>query len=510
MCLRAPPPGPGPVKPAPLFRRPLCSCRGVCWGDAHPLWGCLLCPLVLLWHALATYLAPCVLIYAVRGLRVASRCLCLPCRAGCCGGFYFVDPEFTGGAAALGKTEEVAARDVQWVRASALVPGGGAKRMVLFDAKIHPRDVKQGSLGDCWLASAMATLAETPAAIVRVFLDAEATERGRYRVRLFDARARAWVIVTIDDAVPCAKGTLTPVMMAPHSNFMWPLLLEKAVAKFAGSYAALDGGFQEVGWQLLTGDHVLRFKQDADGSWVRSNMAPSARAEASRLDYVWLATDERVPATQLFLVMQAYDRQRCVMGASRSKDKDAQGGAREQARDDGVFAGHAYSVLQVRRAGVAGLDHLRDSGRSGVAMVQLRNPWGHSSWKGKWSRGDAAWAAHADVARALQYDAAAPEDGAFWMEFADFCATFQNLSICDRTTKGDLRLNTHEEMPACGPAFGCVKGCAMFWCCCKGVRVLYCGEHSGTDVKHGDRCCIPVAGALEDAGLAKHQPAQTV
>lgn len=505
MCLRASPPGPGPVKPAPLFLRPLCSCRGICWGDAHPLWGCLLCPLVLLWHALSIYLFPCFSMYAVRALRVASRFFCLPCRAGCCGGFYFVDPDFTGSAAALGATEGVAARDVQWVRASALVPGGGTKRMVLFDAKIHPRDVKQGALGDCWLASSMASLAETPAAIVRVFLDAEATERGRYRVRLFDARARAWVIVTIDDAVPCTKGTLTPIMMAPNRNEMWPLLVEKAVAKFAGSYGALEGGFQEVGWQLLTGDHVLRFKKDADGSWARSNMAPSARAGASRVDFVWLATDERVPAERLFLAMQAYDRQRCVMGASRAKDKDAQG-AREQARDDGIFAGHAYSILQVRRAGVTGLDHLRDSGRSGVAMVQLRNPWGHGSWKGQWARGDAAWARHPDVARALHYDAAAAaqqDDGTFWMQWEDFVATFHNVSVCDRTTKGDLRLNTHEEMPACGPAFGCVKGCAMFWCACKGVRVLYCGAHSGTDVKHGDPCCIPVAGVLEDAGLAK-------
>jgi hypothetical protein len=308
-------------------------------------------------------------------------------------------------------------------------------------------------------------------------------------------------------------------MMAPHRSEMWPLLLEKAVAKFAGSYAALDGGFQEVGWHVLTGDHVLRFKQDAaDGSWLRSNMAPSARAGASRVDFVWLATDERVPAERLVLILQAYDRQRSVMGASRTKDAKDAAGAREQARDDGVFAGHAYSVLQVRRAGVAGLDLLRDSGRSGVAMVQLRNPWGHGEWKGKWSRGDAAWARHADVARALGHDPREPEDGTFWMEWADFCATFQNISVCDRTTKGDLRLNTHEEMPACGPAYGCVKGCALFWCACKGVRVLYCGEHSGTDVKHGDRCCIPVSDVLEDVGLAKHhqpkqpaaQPAQAV
>ena len=114
--------------------------------------------------------------------------------------------------------------------------------------------------------------------------------------------------------------------------------------------------------------------------------------------------------------MQAYDRQRCVMGASRAKDKDAQG-AREQARDDGIFAGHAYSILQVRRAGVTGLDHLRDSGRSGVAMVQLRNPWGGHEWKGAWADGSKEWAAHPGVAAHLKQAAGvAADDGAVTKE----------------------------------------------------------------------------------------------
>lgn len=42
----------------------------------------------------------------------------------------------------------------------------------------------------------------------------------------------------------------------------WVLLLEKAMAKFKGTYGALDGGSTLWALEALTGDYVFKFKLD--------------------------------------------------------------------------------------------------------------------------------------------------------------------------------------------------------------------------------------------------------
>jgi len=42
---------------------------------------------------------------------------------------------------------------------------------------------------------------------------------------------------------------------------------------------------------------------------------------------------------------------------------------------DGITYGHAYTILDAVEV-------------DGYKLVQLRNPWGYSEWKGKWSDND--------------------------------------------------------------------------------------------------------------------------
>jgi calpain-15 len=47
----------------------------------------------------------------------------------------------------------------------------------------------------------------------------------------------------VDDYVPVDKESNEPVFVSPRGNEMWTMILEKAFAKFTGSYAAIEGGY---------------------------------------------------------------------------------------------------------------------------------------------------------------------------------------------------------------------------------------------------------------------------
>ena len=167
----------------------------------------------------------------------------------CCFSWPYKDETFVG-ASALGdhskhdSRKQTAARmaaETDWVRAHELKAFKG-KRPQLFEGKIEPSDLCQGAVGDCWLVAAFACASEFPDAIGRMFITQECNPRGLYKVKMFDPIKKKFVVVTVDDRIPCKKGTKKPRFMSPNGNELWAIILEKAYAKWCGSYAALDGG----------------------------------------------------------------------------------------------------------------------------------------------------------------------------------------------------------------------------------------------------------------------------
>ena len=49
-------------------------------------------------------------------------------------------------------------------------PSKGLNKVEVFDKKIEPDDIKQGQLGDCWFMCALASLAEMPYLVERLFV----------------------------------------------------------------------------------------------------------------------------------------------------------------------------------------------------------------------------------------------------------------------------------------------------------------------------------------------------
>jgi calpain-15 len=335
-----------------------------------------------------------------------------------------------------------------------------------------------------WLLSAIACLAFRPGALQRCFLTRELHPLGRYTVRLWDAPAKVWREVTVSDEVPCARDTGKPLFTQPKGNELWVLILEKAFAKFIGTYAALEGGHALFALEALTGDHVMKFfSEDGGALWRRYNLthfstpgaAPAAPAAPAARKKIGLSrTEEAHSHGDAFAILRTYAARRSVIGAGSGRGADTKAGAKR-----GIVQGHCYAVLRVVDT-------------SGLRLLQLRNPWGSFEWTGPWSDIAPEWDRYPSVKKELRGAAAAgtKDDGTFWMDWDDFVTEFSQLDVCHRSTGvDDLAIDLHEEEGCMGPALGCVGGCADYWCCCAGCRALCCAVESSSETVSGKARC---------------------
>lgn len=101
--------------------------------------------------------------------------------------------------------------------------------LCLFDGtNVSAADLRQGELGNCWLISAMATVAEeSPGTIRSLIKPLTLSESGRYEVSLYDAAQAQWCTFVIDDRLPVNKQSLLRNVQISAAGELWPALIEK-------------------------------------------------------------------------------------------------------------------------------------------------------------------------------------------------------------------------------------------------------------------------------------------
>ncbi|XP_061446375.1 calpain-5-like isoform X2 [Rhineura floridana] len=350
----------------------------------------------------------------------------------------FEDPEFPATDESLFYRRDPP-DGVSWKR-----PGELCSDPRLFVDGISPRDLHQGSLGNCWFVAAASCLASEPSVWKKVIpnpreQDWDPCQPQRYCgiFRFCFWRWGHWTEVCVDDRLPCHQGKLLFCRSADPREF-WSALLEKAYAKLSGCYEALEGG--------NTAEALLDFT--------------GGISEPLTLDEGGFGTDPELQKQLFKQLKEAHSRSALISCSIRSLP----GEGPEAQLSSGLVRGHAYGITAVRTV------HLRRHNLfelfkvKKLQLIRLRNPWGTMEWNGAWSDKSPEWQQVSQRNR-QQMGVIIRDDGEFWMSFEDFCTHFTDVVICRRMNTSRLScqrswvegLQFGEWDPQKGRAGGCLN-----------------------------------------------------
>ncbi|KAM3073665.1 hypothetical protein ACMFMG_004450 [Clarireedia jacksonii] len=285
------------------------------------------------------------------------------------------------------------------------------EKPTFFKDKISPADVKQGSLGDCWLMASLTALANMENGIQRICVEWD-TKIGIYGFVFH--RDGEWIISIIDDKLYLKSPDWDSPSVHRHlleqtdredvekeyrktyqtgsealyfarckdQNATWLPLLEKAYAKAHGDFACLEGGWIGEGVEDLTGG-------------VTTELLTSDILDT---DEFW--HNEILKVNKEFLFG-------CSTGLL-----DRGYGSR-----NGITEGHAYVIMEARELS------------TGERLLKLRNPWGKGkkgNWEGPWSDGSKEFTP--DAQKELNHKFG--NDSVFWISYEDLLRKYQHF---DRT-----------------------------------------------------------------------------
>jgi len=319
----------------------------------------------------------------------------------------FVDPDFLPTDPSLyGNLDSPFDTLIQWRRPEEFISiengtsegTSGAGPLTIYNPVIEVNDIKEGALGDGWFISAIATLAEVPPLIDRLFLTKEVSKEGVYRVKI--CKNGEWTAVTVDDYFPCIPDS-GPIFARSSPNELWLMLLEKAYAKVHGSYLALKGGFAHEALIDLTGCPCTyyNFGDEFVKDMIKNGSLWAKLKEAEEKGYLLSAS---------------------TSGEQRWADTPT-----GDTEDNSLLAGHSYTITTLTEI-------------KGQKLLKIKNIWGQFEWTGDWSVNSPLWTP--EIKKELGLNMEEDEGNTFWMSFSDFLSNFKALNICCVKNWQELRI----------------------------------------------------------------------
>lgn len=226
---------------------------------------------------------------------------------------------------------------------------------------------------------------------------------GVYTCRFY--KEGEWRTVMTDTRLPClaaetTAGNKTKVAVMYGTSLtpgeMWVSLLEKAYAKFLGSYEAIHDGYIADALMHLTGGVTTHF-----------GLQLGSKPQKFDFDMVFEEV-VAIPPSSAVMVCEY---------VSPGEDEAS------EPSELGIVSRRPYTIIRFVQV-------------ADVRLVLLRTPWAAAAWNGPWAAHDRAWEDYPDVARMFAEDQTLTP---FWtvddphcicMLYSDFWREFSDLYVC--------------------------------------------------------------------------------
>eukprot|EP01006_Ploeotia_vitrea_P047023 TRINITY_DN67080_c6_g6_i1.p1 TRINITY_DN67080_c6_g6~~TRINITY_DN67080_c6_g6_i1.p1 ORF type:complete len:707 (-),score=79.01 TRINITY_DN67080_c6_g6_i1:242-2299(-) len=271
---------------------------------------------------------------------------------------------------------------------------------------------KEGIFDDgfFWTAVSMVVLNRT--AFENLFVSTEHADIGMYtfqfyRVAIRDNEASSWKCVTIDDQIPCSADMQPVIGKSFDPDELWTIFLQKAYAKFLGSYSLLHTGDTWEAAVHLTGGKPRLHNWDVEQVSIPTTCT------------VWWMLNEgyRLGLMQSLVFL---DKDEQDQGPGTGIRLLPHFGDDEDARDDDEIFHEwnqtACTPLQTY--------HVTSQGpNQGLQLVKLRNSFGDFEWNGDWSNESDLWTK--DMREMLNHRA--NDDYTTWMKMDDVVRQYNTI-----------------------------------------------------------------------------------
>ena len=342
---------------------------------------------------------------------------------------------------------------------------------------IEPSNVYQGMVGDCWLLSAVACLAEYKNAVQKVFRktknlqDRPLPSPNQYVVTLWDVN-KTWkeVDYVVDERLLVnEQGQLLASKPAFASGDIWVPYLEKAVAVAMGGWDKLYSGQPTRAWAMLTGrkeQYVVQRAPSSANTWQCVNkLNPMTQQMEDFSSAVWYPTtwpgEEGANSSGggAANMGQPMNLQEMMMGGgfnmanlgatltggmTKSEDElfvklsewrnknymvaAITKGTNDQIVNDGIAEAHSFSVLEA----------YCDLAGTGIHLLKLRNPWGKANGElvnGEFDKHKGpGWKNYPQIKSKVK-PIKTEDNGVFWITKREFLQYFKEIFVCAVDTK---------------------------------------------------------------------------
>ena len=327
-------------------------------------------------------------------------------------------------------------------------------------------DIKQGGLGDCWYIAALQALTTRPNYLQNVIPsnNYNGFEEGEYcgvfQFQFYSMETNEWVNIVVDDLLPCTKDgdKLLPAFAKFTTKFridvedlkaeFWAPLIEKAFAKFIGSYARIEGGFASQALCNFTGgwpEFVILRPDNDQYNFIKSRI----KAALGSCGFMTLLSHTIENAARAHCLdgytnyIKNLDKEGKWTGAVTCvgyKWEPETGQIIDEHDGDGESVGlgllgpHSYTVIGAIEVGAKG-------GGGSYFLLQIRNPHATHEWTGQFAdRDETSWALlEQDLRTESVPGSKVVDDGVFWIELNSVLRYFYAVEFCFPRGVGDAK-----------------------------------------------------------------------